>query len=75
MGAVLLLDGVEHGFSVQHARPDLPLGLPPSAECESLPCFDADDDSDDESSALVEITSKGNGCYFWALARYLLTRI
>ena len=60
MGAILLLDGLEYGISVQHARPDFPHDIIPLNECATPPCFDIDDDSDDESLGLVEITSKGN---------------
>ena len=57
MGAVLLIDGFECGVSVQHARPDFPQETTSLTECTNLPCFD--DDSDDESLDLVEITSRG----------------
>ena len=61
MGAVLLLDGSQYGITVQHARPDHCTGEPTSADCTESPCFD-DDDEDEEDFGLVELTSTGMRC-------------
>ena len=57
MGSVLLINGIQYGFSAQHARfgslQETEIG---SNESESL-CFD--DDSDSEEFDLVDITSRG----------------